>query len=274
MKKIYISADIEGIWGNSNPAFTMRGGALYDEYRLNMINEVNLAADLLFKNGVTEITVNDGHGNMENLLPSRLDKRVSFVTSNGAFKEYGMMEGFNDTFDGAIFLGYHCRSNSHGVMAHTISGSLIHSVSVDGRELGETGINGLLAEEYGVPVILVTGDDLLRPQAESELSAPFFYVETKKALNSQSAVCCSWNMLESRYETAIKEALKLPKQDAKKAPHTMDIVFRMERNADFAARMDGVTRSGDCSVRLEKDDFDSLYRYMRFVIKTCNAFAG
>ena len=145
MKKIYISADIEGIWGNSNPAFTMRGGALYDEYRLNMINEVNLAADLLFKNGVTEITVNDGHGNMDNLLPSRLDKRVSFVTSNGAFKEYGMMEGFNDTFDGAIFLGYHCRSNSHGVMAHTISGSLIHSVSVDGRELGETGINGLLA---------------------------------------------------------------------------------------------------------------------------------
>lgn len=48
MKKIYISADIEGIWGNANPAYTMAGSELYEEYRLNMINEVNLVIDLLF----------------------------------------------------------------------------------------------------------------------------------------------------------------------------------------------------------------------------------
>lgn len=47
MKKIYISADIEGIWGNSNPANTAKNGYLYSEYCTNMLNEVNLVIDLL-----------------------------------------------------------------------------------------------------------------------------------------------------------------------------------------------------------------------------------
>ena len=51
MKKIYISADIEGIWGNSNPANTAKNGYLYSEYCTNMMNEVNLVIDLLFQNG-------------------------------------------------------------------------------------------------------------------------------------------------------------------------------------------------------------------------------
>ena len=45
MKKIYISADIEGIWGNSNPANTAKNGYLYSEYCTNMMNEVNLVID-------------------------------------------------------------------------------------------------------------------------------------------------------------------------------------------------------------------------------------
>ena len=54
MKKIYISADIEGIWGNSNPANTAKNGYLYSEYCTNMMNEVNLVIDLLFQNGFEE----------------------------------------------------------------------------------------------------------------------------------------------------------------------------------------------------------------------------
>ena len=52
MKKIYISADIEGIWGNSNPANTAKNGYLYSEYCTNMMNEFNIVIDLLFLNGV------------------------------------------------------------------------------------------------------------------------------------------------------------------------------------------------------------------------------
>lgn len=130
MKKIYISADIEGIWGNSNPANTAKNGYLYSEYCTNMMNEVNLVIDLLFQNGVEEVVVNDSHGNMDNLLPSKLDPRAAFVAANGAYKEFGMMEGLDDSFDGAMFIGYHSRCNSPGVMAHTIWGTMVRKIVV------------------------------------------------------------------------------------------------------------------------------------------------
>ena len=69
MNKIYISADIEGIWGNVNSAYTMPGVPEYEQYRRRMIDEVNIVAQTLFKYGIQEILVNDGHGNMDNLLP-------------------------------------------------------------------------------------------------------------------------------------------------------------------------------------------------------------
>ena len=179
-KKIYISADIEGIWGNSNPANTAKNGYLYSEYCTNMMNEVNLVIDLLFQNGVEEVVVNDSHGNMDNLLPSKLDPRAAFVSANGAYKEFGMMEGLDDSFDGALFIGYHSRCNSPGVMAHTIWGTMVRKIVVDGKELGESGINRLLANEFGVPVILASGDSEYGKQVEEELGCVF--VETKKTL--------------------------------------------------------------------------------------------
>ena len=208
MKKVYISADIEGIWGNGAAAHTARSGAEYEEYRLNMIREVNLLVDKLFAHGVEEVLVNDGHGNMDNLTASMLDARAGIVVSNGAYKAYGMMEGLDDTFDGVALVGYHCRSNTHGVMAHTIWESLIRSIEVDGVEMGESGINARLAREYGVPIILVSGDDVLYTQLQTELLAPFAYVETKKAISNQCAICCSWQMLDERYEQAVCQALE------------------------------------------------------------------
>ena len=38
MKKLYISADIEGIWGNGAFAHTAKNGTEYEEYRTNMIS--------------------------------------------------------------------------------------------------------------------------------------------------------------------------------------------------------------------------------------------
>lgn len=189
MKKIYISADIEGIWGNAASAHTMPNGYLYEEYRTNMINEVNLVIAQLFDHGVDEILVNDGHGNMDNLLPSRLDPRASLVTCNGGYKAYGMMEGLNDTFDGVCLIGYHCRANTHGVMAHTIWGTMIRSVAIDGQEMGESGINARLAWEYGVPVILLSGDHLLYEQLVEELHVPFAYGLCGNKTGSECTMC-------------------------------------------------------------------------------------
>ena len=272
MKKIYISADIEGIWGNANPANTIKSGTDYPEYAKNMLEEVNLLIDLLFKQGVQTIVVNDSHGNMDNIYASQIDKRAQIIISHGAYKEYGMMEGFDETFDGICFVGYHCKSNTPGVMSHTIWGSMISKIVLDGQELGESGLNARLAWEYGVPIVLVSGDNLLKEQLKEELVPGYAYVETKKALSSQCALCCSKNELKQRYETAVQTMQKnVPDYPVK--PHTMQITFHHIRNADFVARMDGVTKIDHCTVEIQKDSYNDLYKYMRFVIKVCNAFA-
>ena len=274
MKKIYISADIEGIWGNSNPANTIKKGVDYSEYATNMTKEVNLLIEELFNQGVEEVLVNDSHGNMDNILASQLDPRAGIVVGNGAYKEYGMMEGLDSTFDGACFVGYHCRSNTSGIMSHTISGGMVEKITLDGKVFGESGLNAKLAEEYGVPVLLVSGDHLLKEQLKDELKDTYIYVETKKVISSQCGICCSWNELKRRYHQAVKTIFerKQEKEQGQKQAHVMQITFHHIRNADFVARMDGVNKVDNCTVEIQKDNYADLYKYMRFVIKVCNAF--
>ncbi len=319
MRKIYISADIEGIWGNSNPVHTMPGGKLYEEYQNNMINEVNMVIDFLFQNGVQEVCVNDGHGNMDNLLPSRLDSRASFISSNGAYKEFGMMEGLDDSFDGIMMIGYHAKSNTEGVMAHTIWGTMVSKICIDGKEVGEVGVNSLLAHAYRVPILLISGDDegvmahtiwgtmvskicidgkevgevgvnsllahayrvpillisgddILEQQIQEELPYAAQFVQTKKAFNNQTALCCSRDELTRRYQNAIQESLKSLEKQMDTDSHVVDITFHKYQNADFVARMPSVQRIDRCTVRLQNQDTISLYKLIRFVIKICNSF--
>ena len=55
------------------------------------------------------------------------------------------------------------------VIVNTIWGTMVRKIVVDGKELGESGINRLLANEFGVPVILASGDSEYGKQVEEEL---------------------------------------------------------------------------------------------------------
>ena len=156
-------------------------------------------------------------------------------------------------------------------MAHTIWGTKVRKVVVDGKELGESGINRLLADEFGVPVILASGDSEYGKQVEEELGCVF--VETKKTLNNQSVLCCSFNELKNRYAHGIQEALKVDEKPTLSSSHTMEITFHHSRNADFVSRMDNVEKIDDCTIRIKKETYKDLYSLMRFVIKVCNAYA-
>lgn len=272
MKQIYLSADIEGIWGNSDSAYTMKDGYAYEQYRANMIYEVNLAIQHLFDCGAQRVVLNDGHGGMDNLIPAQMDDRVEMIVSHGAYKEYGMMEGISSDFDGVCFLGYHCRSNTPGVMAHTIWGSQVRSISLNGEEIGESGLNAHLAWYYGLPVIMVSGDSLLKEQLISELKGQVHFVETKKTINSLCALNCSKQQLQQRYAETIKAAMSDHYEIYPEDHYALDITFHKERNASFVARVPLTNQIDRCTVRIEGDNYDELYRRMRFLIKISNAF--
>ena len=154
--KVYISVDLEGIAGVVSDAQTSPSGADYGWARKMMLEEANAAIRGAVAAGATEVLVNDSHGPQTNLRPDELDRRATLIT--GQPKPFGMVQGLDSTFAAAIYIGYHANGSvADAVHGHTFSGALKH-VRLNGREVGEYGLNGALAGYYGVPVAFVSGD--------------------------------------------------------------------------------------------------------------------
>ena len=156
--KIYISADMEGVVGAVTGEQLGPGGFEYERFRQFMTDEVNAAIDAARAAGATEFLVSDSHGNGQNLLIEQLPDDVMIVRSWP--RPLGMMEGIDETFDGVIFIGYHASTaNTRGVRAHTMSSANITGLRLNGIEMTEGSMNAAIAGHFGVPVILVSGDD-------------------------------------------------------------------------------------------------------------------
>lgn len=161
---VYVSADIEGVAGVATPDQTLRGGYGYPRAQRLMTAETNAAIEGAFEAGAESVTVNDGHGTMDNLLQDELDPRARLIT--GTPKIGSMCEGLTGDFDVVFFVGYHAPAGEHGVLAHTYSGHFT-GVRLNGTGVSEAEINALQAAAVDVPVALVTGDDVICRKAES-----------------------------------------------------------------------------------------------------------
>src|SRR5687768_11349007 len=156
--KIYISADMEGVVGVVTNEQLGPQGFEYQRFREFMTQEVNAAIEAAFEAGATEIVVSDSHGNGQNLLIEKLPKNILLVRSWP--RPLLMMQGIDETFAGAIFLGYHTgTTNPTGVRAHTMSSARLADIQLKGVSVSEAGLNAAIAGHFNVPVIMVSGDD-------------------------------------------------------------------------------------------------------------------
>lgn len=166
--KVYISADMEGVVGAVTGDQLGPGGFEYGRFRQLMTDEVNAAIEVAREMGATEILVSDSHGNGENLLLEQLPSDIQLVRSWP--RPLMMMEGIDETFDAALFIGYHAStSNPEGVRAHTISSANLTSVRLDGVEMMEASINAAIAGDFGVPVVMISGDDATIAEARETI---------------------------------------------------------------------------------------------------------
>ena len=181
--KVFISVDMEGIGGIGTAQMTSSSGKDYATGRRLMTDEVNAVVAAAFAGGATEVLVNDSHGDMQNLLHTELDPRVTYV--QGAIKPVGMVEGLDSTFHAAIFLGYHARAGTtRGFLAHTGSG-IVKGLWLNDVEAGEGELNAAYAGSLGVPVIVAAGDSAFAAQFSENVKATT--VVTKTAVTPQSA---------------------------------------------------------------------------------------
>lgn len=166
--KVYISADMEGVVGVVTGDHLGPTGFEYQKAREWLTDEVNAAIRAARGAGATEIVVSDSHGNGENILLDEIPRGVRLVRSWP--RPLGMMQGIDETFDAAIYIGYHASTtNSAGVRAHTMSSGTLTAVRINGVEVPEAVINAAISGHFGVPVVMISGDDAIIAEARHHL---------------------------------------------------------------------------------------------------------
>ena len=163
--KIYISADMEGVVGAVTGEQLGPDGFEYQRFREFMTEEVLAAIEAAREAGATEILVSDSHGNGQNLLIDWFPPDVQVVRSWP--RPLMMMQGIDSTFDAAILLGYHAgTTNPEGVRAHTMSSARLTDVRLNGQSIPEAGMSAAIAGHFGVPIVMISGDDAAVEQAQ------------------------------------------------------------------------------------------------------------
>jgi D-amino peptidase len=261
--KVYISVDMEGIGGISHSLPTERGDVGYPAAVVLMVGEANAAIDGAFAGGATEVLVNDSHGGMFNLIPEDLDPRAVLLQGQ---KAWSMVAGAgpDQGFAVALFVGYHTRAgHPTGTISHTYSGEPTLT-TLQGRPVGEAGINALPLGAWGVPVGLVCGDDQLA--LETEAWFPWAERVTVKSAVSRRAAASvhptvARNRVRAGAERAVRRAAAGEMQPFDVGrPVVLEAEYRHALEADYAALVPLAERYGDRGVRIATGDPVVAYR--------------
>ena len=265
-KKVFISVDMEGISGISGSDQLSSDGREYERSRKLMAEDVNAAIRGARAGGARVIVVNDSHGSMRNLRLEDLDPSAILISHN--FKRYGMMEGLDESFDAAIFIGYHAKAGTPaGLFAHTGSG-VVADVRVNGQSLGEGGLNTLVAGWYGVPVVLVTGDDVAVKQV-SETASAARTVVVKRALNQRAAELRPLEAVHREIEFKARESVTAAQRSKPIRERTYAVQVQLHNILipEAAEILPGMTRPSPDTIAFETDAMPKAYALIRFLYK-------
>jgi D-amino peptidase len=243
--KILISADMEGATGVTWPADVLPGTPQWERCRSMFTSDVNAAVLGFYDGGADEVLINEAHWSMRNLLLEQLDDRAQMLT--GRHKSLSMVEGVqHGDVDAIAFVGYHTAAGTEGVLAHTYLANSLTGVWLGGTRASEGLLNAHVVAEYGVPVVLVTGDD--RTCVDAEGYAPAARkVAVKDYVSRYAAVCRTPARTAADIRAAAKEATALAGryEPVDGGPFTVELEFDATHLVGAAAVVPGVEPSGE-----------------------------
>ena len=264
--KVYISVDMEGIAGVVTGDQLGPPGFEYERFRGFMTNEALAAIEGARAAGATEFVVSDSHGNGESLLIERFPADVTIVRAWP--RPLAMMQGLDETFAAAIFVGYHSSTtNPAGVRAHTMSSATFADVRLNGVSMPEAGLNAAIAGHFDVPVVMLSGDDAITKEAAALL--PGLETATVKwAYGFHSARTLTPEAACARVREAAKKAIGRAK-DFKpyrvSEPVTLDLRLKNYRPAELLSYLPGIERIDAHAIRFRGRDILEVMRFLEFV---------
>jgi len=265
--KIYISADMEGVVGVVTNEQLGPQGFEYARFREFMTQEVNAAIEGAVAAGATQIVVSDSHGNGQNLLIEKLPKDILLVRSWP--RPLMMMQGIDETFAGAIFIGYHsATTNSQGVRAHTISSARLADVRLKGVSMSEAGLNAAIAGHFNVPVIMISGDDVVVKETQALLGdVEGAVVKWASGFHSAKTMMpeASYQLIREKVQKAVGR-IKDFKPYKLAAPIQLDVRFKNYRPSEVLSYLSIVERTDAHSIRFTGKDMIEVSKFLEFIV--------
>lgn len=178
-----------------------------------------------------------------------------------------MMEGIDDSFDAAIFIGYHAStSNTRGVRAHTISSANLTAVRLNGVDMMEASINAAIAGDFGVPVVMISGDDAVVEEA-------------RRIVGDMEGAILKWSLGFHSARTLMPEAgYAIIKERVRAAlgrlddftpyriegPIALEISFKNYMPAELLAYLPNVERVDAHTIRFIGKDMTEISKFIEF----------
>ncbi|MGA2872297.1 MAG: M55 family metallopeptidase [Candidatus Dormibacteria bacterium] len=261
--KVFISCDMEGVAGVVDWQQVTPGPEFALGRRL-LLEEVNAAIDGALEAGADSILVNDSHGAMQNLDPAQIHGEADYCS--GRHKPLYMMEGLDGSFDAIFFVGYHgAVDGPASVLSHTYSPDSVRGVSLNGRSVGESGINALVAAHHRVPVVLITGDQHSVAQAAS-VSPGAETVVVKQSLTRLAArslhPVAARRLIREAATRSLQRLAEIPPPSSE-PPYRLSVRLRNADLVELATQVRDVKSVGPLEVVLEGGD--ALGTFRRFV---------
>jgi D-amino peptidase len=253
--KVYLSVDMEGATGVTGSDDVNPGKPAYERFRKLLTRDVNAAIEGAIKGGADKIVVNESHNGMRNILIEELNPKAEMIS--GFTKPLCMMEGLDKTFDAVFLIAYHARAGSEGgVLNHTMFGRTIVNIRMNSRLVGEVAIGSMLAGFFGIPIVLVTGDDKVAREAVELLG----HVETaivKEGIDRYVAKCLAPEESASRISKAAERSLRRVREFMPyevKPPIEFQVEFVSTSMAATATLIPGVKLAEPRTISLSSED--------------------
>jgi D-amino peptidase len=263
-RKVFISVDMEGVTGVVQPPQLGPTGFEYGSAREWMTGEVNAAIAGVRAAGAADIVVCDSHGNGQNVLIDKLPDDVRIV--RGFPRPLEMMQGLDDSFAAAIFIGYHGSEWSvDAVRGHTISSARLLGVKLNGMEVSEGVYNAALAGQFGVPVAFVSGDRVAVTQLQKAVPAAEGAI-VKEPFGYHSAMSVTPARGQSMIREGIMRAMsKLSSMQPYRVrtPIDLEVGFKITIDAERAAFIPGLARSDAHNVKGTFADMVQITRLLQ-----------
>lgn len=266
MRKIFLSADIEGTCGIIHWDETEKANPDYASYARQMTREVAAACEGALVGGADEVLVKDAHDSARNIDAEKLPRKTRLLRG-WAQDLCSMMAGLTGEFGGAMFTGYHSAAGIDGnPLSHTMNTKNVW-VKINGELASELHINALFATTLGVPILMVAGDKALCDWITS-VNPNVLTVPVKEGIGRASLSIHPDEAVDQIRATAEKAMALDPAKCMFPLPErfTAEICFREHASARSARLYPGVVQTDARTIRFESDDYVEVLRFFYFCL--------